>query len=77
MRGNTFSERYLQMDSSGECFHQRAPSTGFESWWCDHLVEQIQGNISKFMCSSYSMAGPDEVNNELKPKLPLRYLVLK
>lgn len=77
MRGNTFSERYLQMDRSGKCFYQRAPSTGFERSRWGYLVEWIQGGLSKFMRSSYGMAGPEEVNNELNPKLSLRYLVLK
>lgn len=71
------SERYLQMDRSGKCYHERAPSTGFQRSRWDCLVEWIQEGLSKFMDSSCGVAGPEEVNNELNPKLPLRYLVLK
>jgi len=77
MRGNTFRESYLQMDRSGKCSQQRAPSTGFERSRWDYLAEWIQGGLSKFAHSSYGMAGLEEVNNELKPKLTLSYLVLK
>lgn len=67
----------LHMDRLGKCFHQKTPSTGFEGSRWDCLVEWIQGGLSKSMCSRYGMADPKEIRNELKPKLPLKYTVLK